>query len=94
MVKKILLISLMVFLIASVSASYEVGNLSHSIQKSYTGGSNILGWVNMSFANKPATNNFTDSFGNSISLIDLLKAGTNNYDYNCTPENCESYYSA
>ena len=94
MVKKVLLISLIIFLIGGVFASCEVGNLSHSIESSYTKSSNIIGWVNMSFTNEPATNKFTDSLENSISLIDLLKAGTNNYDYNCTPENCESFYTA
>jgi hypothetical protein len=53
----------LVFLIAFssfASASFEIGNLSHSIQSSYGPGETLKGWVNMSFSNEFSNSLFED----------------------------------
>jgi hypothetical protein len=84
---------LIVLLTCLASASFVVQNVS--LEKQYSGGGLVKGWINMSFNNQ--TNIlFTNSFNlSSVSLLDLLSkseyyAGE---DYNCTPSNCNSTYS-
>ncbi len=95
--KKLVMISLFLLIVlvltSVISASFEIGNLSHSIDKQYGPLDYIRGWINISLDNEPANSVFEDSEGNSISLIDLLKKNTD-FDYSCIPVNCESGYSA
>jgi len=95
--KKLVMISLFLLIVlvltSVISASFEIGNLSHSIDKQYGPLDYIRGWINISLDNEPANSVFEDSKGNSISLIDLLKKNTD-FDYSCIPVNCESGYSA
>ncbi len=77
-----------------ISASFEIGNLSHSIQETYGPSGNIKGWINISLKDEPANSLFEDEEDNSINLIDLLKTKINSgVDYNCNPLNCETDYS-
>jgi len=63
----------LVLLLNVVSASFEVGDASHNLTyTNYNPEDNIKGWINISFDNESSTSVFNDSFGNSISLIDLL----------------------
>jgi PKD repeat protein len=79
-----------------ISATFEIGNLSHSIQQYYGPSDYIKGWINISLENEPANSLFEDDEDNSISLIDLIKL--NNWvkgkDYICSPLSCETSYSA
>ncbi len=84
-----LLISLMVF----VSASFEIGEESHSVSATYGPGDNVTGWINLSLNSEPTNSVFSDSLGNSISLIDLIRKNEN-FDYNCSTVDCVSDYSA
>lgn len=85
--------ALFVFSMSLVCASFEVGNLSYFIEDQYGPSTNIRGWVNMSFGNEPTDSLFEDSFGNSISLIDLLKNNTG-LNYSCLTKDCGPEYSA
>ncbi len=82
--EKILLIFLGLVLVFSlVSASFETGFLSYSIEKQYTSYDNIKGWINISFNSEPGDSLFEDSFGNSLSLLDLLKTNSG-ISYTCS----------
>ncbi len=82
--------AMFVLLISSVSASYSFKN--YSINTNYSRGSSITGFIiNASFSNQPATALFTDSFGNSVPLKDLLTGS--DYKYNCTFPYCASSYT-
>jgi hypothetical protein len=68
-----------------------IGNPGGSIESSYSLGEKIKGFVNISLESKNTNSKFEDSFGNSISLIDVLKKRS--YNYSCNPANCESGYT-
>ncbi len=90
-----LLIFILIASINIVSASFEIGNLSHLIDKSYGPSDYIKGWINISLDDESAKSVFEDDEGNSINLINLLKKSTNNnFIYTCSPLNCETDYSA
>ncbi len=83
--------------ISFASASFEVGNKSHEIDSSYAKNSNIQGWINISLEDEPSTSLFTDSNGNSVSLMDLIESDLDldwDYDYFCVPSDCSGAYSA
>src|SRR3989339_589578 len=67
------------FLISFVSASFQVGNLSHSIDTYYGPQKIINGWINISLNNEPSDSLFRDSSGKIISLINLLKINSINF---------------
>ena len=92
MVKKFALVFGIVFLIGFLSASFEVGNLSHNLTEIYGPRQNIQGWINVSFSGELTNSIIEDSRGNSIELLDLLNLTT--YDYDCSPLDCGSDYSA
>ncbi|PIN95386.1 hypothetical protein COU56_01770 [Candidatus Pacearchaeota archaeon CG10_big_fil_rev_8_21_14_0_10_31_9] len=68
-----------------------IGNPGGGIESSYSLGEKIKGFVNISLESKNTNSKFEDSFGNSISLIDVLKKRS--YNYSCNPANCESGYT-
>jgi hypothetical protein len=51
--KRGVLLVLVIAVAFTVSASFSVGDPSHSIQDRYSVGSNIIGWINMSFSSEP-----------------------------------------
>src|SRR3989344_3997192 len=92
--KFIFVIFIAIILIAGVFASYVLGNPKDSIQEKYSKGANIKGWINISFQNERANSIFSDSFGNSIGLLELLKTSSNSkINYACAPTNCQSSYT-
>ncbi|MFH1801357.1 MAG: PKD domain-containing protein [archaeon] len=91
--KKFIGILVVVFLINFVSASFEIGNLSHSIDTQYGPTDFIRGWVNMSLSSEPTDSLFQSSFGDYISLIDLLKTNEN-AKYSCSIIGCGYDYSS
>lgn len=94
MIPKYLQVLTFIFLISLASASYSVGNSSHQLTTSYNSNANINGWINLSLTDEPSDSLFTDSFGNSISLINLIKTQSNYYfDYNCSTVDCTSIFS-
>ncbi len=89
---------LIILSISFISASFDVGNLSHSIQKSYGPSDYIKGWINISLDGE-SVNSLFKTNGNSRSLIDLLEINkAKEYsgfdDFSCSPLSCETDYSA
>jgi len=88
MKKRLFVIFLFViFPLNFVLADFQIGNSSYLIDSQYGPSDSVRGWVNISFQNESASSVFSDSLGNSISLIDLLKLNTN-YDYSCNTNGC------
>lgn len=83
---------LSLFLIGIASASFEVGNESHDINKQYSLGGMIRGWINISLNSEPISSLLKSNFGDSINLMELFKLNTIPLD--CIPTNCETDYSA
>ena len=83
----------LVLIMSLISATLSVGNLSHSIEKKYGLGQNLIGWINVSASDENANSVFKDSDNNQISLINLLKLNPSAI-YSCSPINCEKDYSA
>lgn len=71
-------------------SSENIGNLSHSIQKSYGPSEYIKGWINISLEDEPA-NSLFEANGYSISLINLLNLNPG-FIKSCSSENCETDY--
>lgn len=91
-VKSFVFFLLIMLFVGFASASFTKGNASYSLTKSYGPGEAIKGWVNLSFSNEPANSMFTSS-SSSISLIDLIKKGSNSeFAYTCNPLSCSSNY--
>ncbi len=89
-----LFISLVLFInINAISASFEIGSPSHSIEKQYAPLSSIKGWINISLSDEPSDSLFETNFGSSIFLMDLLDLNSGYY-YDCIPTDCETGYSA
>ncbi len=81
-----------VFLISSVSASFNVGNPKHSLETFYGPSDNVTGGVNISFSSEPLNSVFSDSSGNSANLSEVLKNNAGYY-YSCNPTDCKDDYS-
>jgi len=94
--KRVILFSVFfLILISNISASFEVGNISHFITNTYGANENIRGWINMSFENEPVDGLFKDSEDNSITLIKLLESDfglIKDQDYFCSPVDCGVNY--
>lgn len=88
-----LLLAVLILIFSSIaSAEVRIGKVSHEIETEYGIGNNIKGWINISLKDEPAKSLFETSEGDSITLIELLELSPD-YDYNCTPVDCESAYS-
>jgi len=91
----VLFLSIIMTFLPIVNASVKVGNISGSIETSYSPSENIRGWINISVLNE-----FYDmlvkgtNLNGEIKLIDLL--GLNslvaNTDYICNTKDCAPYY--
>ena len=89
----VFLLVLVILMASMISADFEVGDLSHKLDYThYSPEDNIKGWINISLNNEPTTSVFEDSFGNSMSLIDLIEKNTG-FQKTCIPKNCEVGYS-
>jgi len=87
------LVFVFIFSILLVSASFDVGDLDViNFQEVYGKNRSLKGMVNISFENELASSLLSDSFGNSISLIDALDLSENIFE--CEPEDCEVVYEA
>lgn len=81
------------------SASIELGNISHSIETSYTKLSPLRGWINFSL-NKEPGNTLIKAFNSSITLSELINKNNlacniiNPYECSCFPSDCESSFFA
>jgi len=95
--KNLFLIIVALLVINLVSATIEIGNLSHDIDLTYTPTSPLKGWINFSMFEEPADTLVT-AFDSSITLEELLDANLvsckipNPYECSCLPSDCESGY--
>jgi PKD repeat protein len=80
------------FAASFASASFSIGNASHSIETKYGLGQGIIGWINISLNDESTGVFLNDSEGNSISLLNLLKLNPG-ANYSCLPRNCGKDYS-
>jgi len=83
----------LVLMFSFISANFEIGELSHLIESQYSASDKISGWINISLEDEPVDSLFEDSFGNSVSLIDLLKANVN-LTYTCSTGGCFPNYES
>jgi len=87
----VIIVLLFVFLIGFASAEFTIGNQSHLVGKEYAPSGYLTGWINISLDKESSGSLFTDTSGNSISLMNLLK-NTSNFNYNCSSINCTDIY--
>ena len=84
-----------IFFISFISATFTAGNPSYSIPTDYAPGTNITGWINVSFNNQPSNSSLGSSLGGSIKIMDLLNRTSNSgFVYTCNPTACTSNYAA
>ncbi len=81
----------LIFAMNFLSADFDVGDPSHSITKTYFSGGDLKGWINLSLDEEESDSMFEDSFGNSLSLIDLLRVNDDSI-YSCEPIDCKETY--
>jgi len=94
---KRVMIGILVMLISLqfVVASFSAGNPNISIKDFFGSGEKVEGTLNVSFTNQIGSSVLKDSLGNSISLIDLATYSfeEGEFDFFCTPADCESDYA-
>jgi len=81
-----------VMIISLASASFNIGNKSHEIGISYGPGDYLSGWINISLNKESGNSVFHGSFGNDISLIDLINK-TTGFSKTCVPVDCTTEYT-
>ncbi len=98
MKKNLFLLIVALMAINVVSATIEIGNLSHNIEESYVPGAALKGWINFSMEDEPADTLIT-AFDNSVTIRDLLEANDvsctfpNPYECTCLPSDCQPGYN-
>jgi len=87
-------------ILSLASASIELGNLSHSIDSSYTKLSLLRGWINFSL-NKESGDSLISAFNGSLKISDLINKNNiacnvvpNSYECSCFPSDCEKSFSS
>ncbi len=68
-----------VLLFGLVSASYQFSSEGSAMENIYQANDSIVVNLNISFSNEPINSTFSDSFGNSITLGELLELDTDYY---------------
>lgn len=79
-----------VFLISIISANFNLGYPSHSIDTQYGPDDYIIGWINISLNNEPINSIFETNYGDKIDMIELLEL--NDIDPTCVPISCGMDY--
>jgi len=75
-----------------VSANFEVGNLSHSVDLVYGPEEFVKGWINISLNNEPTNSLFKTNLNDEIKVIELLEL--NDLNFECNPLDCLTDYSS
>jgi hypothetical protein len=90
-----LILAILLINLSIISAGFTISENGTSFSTEYGPNEKILGKINMSFNKESANSLFKDSFGNQISLIELLKSDVslNSNSYSCSPLNCEPDYA-
>ncbi|VVB79269.1 PKD domain protein [uncultured archaeon] len=75
------------------SASFSLGTPAYQIEKSYAPGDSLRGWINLKLDSE--TNGVvSDTKGNSVYLLDLIKNSSSAVNYSCSPSKCMKDYAA
>jgi len=93
MKKLVFILAIGILLSCFVAAG--VTNVNSSINSNYTIGQNLTGNITLNLTNIPYNSYILTSYGQNISLKDLLKMQTGfekGVNYNCIPNNCNPYY--
>ncbi|MFA5019658.1 MAG: PKD domain-containing protein [Candidatus Pacearchaeota archaeon] len=85
------IVVILIFAISCFLASAEIKLGNFQIDKEYSAGEQISGWINISLVNEVSTNKLTDSFNNEKLLINALK--NSSYIYSCIPLTCNEDYA-
>ncbi len=97
---RIIFFSLIAFVLffsfVNAFSTSDIGKPSNSVDKNYTLGGMITGWINISLDKEPANSLISTNFGDSIGLMDLIIQNeiTGGLQYSCSPIDCSSDYSA
>ncbi|PIO08745.1 hypothetical protein COU59_00205 [Candidatus Pacearchaeota archaeon CG10_big_fil_rev_8_21_14_0_10_34_12] len=92
--KKEMIFSLLIILIIGfVYAGFSPGEPKGNIERSYSSIDLVKGWINLSLDGEAANSLIEDNFGNSITLLNLLKINKG-LNYTCTPSGCQEDYTA
>jgi PKD repeat protein len=79
-----------IFLTGVVSASFEVGDVSHDLGEIYGPQQPLNGWINISLEEEPI-DSLVSAFDSEISLLDLLDL--NSVTYSCSPVDCDEDFT-
>lgn len=98
-IKEVLLVFAIIFFVSfSVLAisNSNIGKPSNSIEKKYSLGGFLKGWINVSL-DKESANSFVETnFGGKINLLDFVERSDEKSDisYKCSPPDCNSDFSS
>jgi len=92
MKRGVYILAFMLVFTSFVSASFQVGNQSHSLDKDYGPKDTLRGWINISFSAEPIDSEFSDSLNNKISLKNILTKNPA-YTRTCETFNCSEDYN-
>ncbi|MBI5803620.1 PKD domain-containing protein [Candidatus Pacearchaeota archaeon] len=93
--KRTIIPALLILMITSVGAVFQVDDSTSFINENYLGGETIKGKLNATFSNQENLN-FSSDFEGGISLLDLLNLSghVKNVDFSCMPSSCKDSYEA
>lgn len=83
--------SIIILFISSASALFTKGNLTSSIETTYSPGEKLRGWINISLRNEPGDSLLASNLGGGIKLRNFLE--DNAAEFSCVPSNCESDFN-
>lgn len=92
--KRVMILSVifLVFFIQIISAAPNVIVKNYSLTTSYSPDAPITGQINLNLSGISANAYFSSSFGQNISLIDLIEKQWTKSNYSCTTSDCNSSY--
>ncbi len=80
-----------VLIFSFISASFTLGELTHSIDYKYGPENTLRGWINISLTEEPSKSVFESSEGDTATLITLIN-GDSDFVHTCEPLTCISNY--
>ncbi len=92
----VILLAIILILSGFAIAQTQIGNPSNLIEKKYSSGGFLKGWINISLNEVEADSVLQTSLEDSIGILELIKINeeTNNVAYACSPLDCNSDFSS
>ena len=93
-IKGVVFLLAILILSGFVIAQTQIGKPSNLIEKKYSKGSLLTGWINISLNKEPANSFLETNFGGKINIFDFLKQNelSGDISYTCSPNDCKSDY--